>query len=61
MEDDDSYIIIREGWIPAYYKLEEIVISTDNYREVYYRSIYFVVTTFSTIGYGDIKMGDNMY
>ena len=45
---------VESGWIVAA-RNDGLGVDENNYLGVYTSSIYFVITSFSSVGYGDIK------
>lgn len=53
-----SSINVTSGWIYEYYK-GEMMMSSINYLSIYCASLYFVVSSFASVGFGDINSHNN--
>lgn len=51
----ELYLPDKSGWI---YKLQILGLVESDYSSLYIASMYYVLTTLSTVGYGDIT-GEN--
>ena len=54
--DSEGMLYFKQGWIFNF----RSELNVDDYLIVYLQSLYFVVTTFATVGYGDVLAKDTV-